>query len=123
MVKRRISDIFGITTCYFSGKYTVKNVKETFVKALIFLGILPKEIIKVVGIFMCEILLPKHCMSVVNKELFTKDVILYTEYSGMKNTRAAMYEVPLYVKWEALAVYPKQYSQIINISSDHKHGK
>lgn len=71
---------------------------------------------------MCEILLSKHCMSVVNKELITVDVILCTEYSGMKNTRVAMYEVPLHMNWEVLAIYLKQYSQIINISSDHKHG-
>lgn len=65
----------------------------------------------------------KDCMSMVNRELIIKELILQTEYRGMQKTREAVYEVPEHVKSEALAVYFKQFGQIINVSSNCKLGE
>lgn len=59
--------------------------QKTLVKALTFLSILPQHIIKGVGLFLWGVLLPttEDHMSVVNLELITKDLILWTEYRNM----------------------------------------
>lgn len=94
------------------------STNDPVVKALTFMGILSQQIIKSSGIFVWYILLfiPEDCMTVVNKELITKNLILRTEYKGMRKTSIGVYEFPSIVKREALAVYLKHYDQIIDIS-------
>lgn len=58
------------------------STNDPVVKALTSMGILSQQIIKSAGIFVWYMLLfmPEDCMSVVNKELITKNLILRTEY-------------------------------------------
>lgn len=86
------------------------------------LGILPQQIVWGVGEFMWDVQ-PHAYISIINRELITKDLILRMEYRGMRKTSVAVYEVPALVKGEALAAYFKQFRQIISVFSDHKLGE
>lgn len=94
-------------------KHTCKicqSTKDVF-KALTSLGVLPLQIVQGVRVFMWDVLLLMlyDCMLMINRELITKDLILCTEYRGMRKTRVAVYKVPARVKGEALAVYFKKF--------------
>lgn len=59
----------------------------------------------------------------MNTNLITKDIILWTEYRGMRITSVVVFEVPKHVKGKALAAYFMQFRQILSFSSDHKVGE
>lgn len=67
-----------------------QSTKDVF-KALTSLGVLPLQIVWGVGVFMWDVLLPMpyDCMSMINRDLITKDLIPSTKYRGMRKTRSA----------------------------------
>lgn len=74
---------------------------------------------------MWDVLLPttEEAITMVNMDLITKDLILRTEYRGMRKTSVAVFEVLAHIKGEALAAYFMQFRQILYFSSDHKVGE
>lgn len=95
----------------------------SLLKALSSLGFL-SQIVCGVGAFMWDMLLPttEDAIKMVNMDLITKDLILWTEYRGMKKTSVAVFEVPARMKGKALVAYFMQFGQILVYSSDHKVG-
>lgn len=57
--------------------------------------------------------MPEDNISMINRDLINKDLILQAEYRGMRRTSLAVYEVPAQEKVEVLASYIKQFGQIL----------
>lgn len=78
----------------------------------------PQQVVWGVGAFMWDVLLPttEEAMKMVNSDLLTKDLILRTEYRGMRKTSVAVLEVPPCVRGKALAAYFLQFGQILGVS-------
>lgn len=100
-------------------KYLHKNchsMKDT-IKSLVSLEVKPQQIIKDMGFFTCDILLPtpEKCMSEVSCELIMKDLIIQTEHKGRQWTKVAVFEVTPHV-------YLSQYGQVLDTTSLHECG-
>lgn len=82
-----------------------RSTKDNVMKAVKSMGY--TQVVRGIGAFMWDVLLPntEEAMKMVNSDLLTKDLILRTEYRGMRKNSVAVLEVPACVRGEALATY------------------
>lgn len=66
---------------------------------------------------------PEEWIAVVGRKLMTKSLILRTKYAYRRRNRVTVFEVPAPVYGEHLALYRKQYGEILDFSSDRKNGE
>lgn len=79
---------------------------------------------KGLGYFMWDLLLPtpEDSVDATSRDLITKYYITRTEYRRRPRTKMVVYEIPVYILREHLAVYLMQYDQLVNVIPEYETG-
>ena len=105
-------------------KRIVRANKDLVLKSMTSLGVRVESITKGSG-YLWDLLLPTpdDCLSLLRRDLVTKDHSFRVEYMGKRKTKVVVFEVPPFASGEQVGAFILRYGDLVGFSSDKIRGE